>query len=62
MPVRLNKGPFEFAKDLIREGRAVLDERDAWSEHQPSAEKENARAGFGLISNPDFSASQAGVT
>ena len=41
MPVRLNKGGFEFAKGLIREERVVLDERDAWSEHQPSAEKEN---------------------
>jgi hypothetical protein len=54
MPVRLNKGAFEFAKDLIGEGRVVLDERDAWSEHQPSAEKENARDGFGSISNPIF--------
>ena len=41
MPVKLNKVAFEFAKDLIREGRVVLDERDAWSEHQPPAEKEN---------------------
>ena len=41
MPVRLNEGGFEFAKGLIREERVVLDERDAWNEHQPSAEKEN---------------------
>jgi hypothetical protein len=32
---------FEFAKQLIAEGRVVLDDRDAWSEHQPSAAQQN---------------------
>jgi hypothetical protein len=41
MAVTLNRGAFEHAKGLITEGRLVLDERDAWSEHQPSAEDEN---------------------
>jgi hypothetical protein len=41
MAVKLNKGAFDHAKKLIQEGHVVLDERDAWSEHQPSTEKEN---------------------
>ena len=41
MAVRLNGRAYDHAKRLIEEGRVVLDERDAWSEHQPSAEQEN---------------------
>ena len=41
MAVKLNTTAFEFAKELIAKGKAVLDDRDAWSEHQPSAQKEN---------------------
>jgi hypothetical protein len=41
MTVTLNRGAFEHAKKLINEGRIVLDERDAWSEHRPTAEQEN---------------------
>jgi hypothetical protein len=41
MTVHLNKRAFEFAKELIFAGEVVRDERDAWSEHQPSAEDEN---------------------
>ena len=41
MAVRLNQTASDQAKRLIREGKFVADERDAWSEHQPSAEKEN---------------------
>ena len=41
MSVTLNKKGFDFAKKLINEGHVVIDDRDAWSEHQPSAEKEN---------------------
>jgi hypothetical protein len=33
---------FDYAKRLIHEGKAVRDDRDAWSEHQPSAAQENA--------------------
>jgi hypothetical protein len=39
--VKLNRGAFDYAKELINEGRFVYDERDAWSEHQPSSEDEN---------------------
>jgi hypothetical protein len=42
MAVTLNSRAFDHAKKLIEEGRFVLDERDAWSEHRPSAEQENA--------------------
>jgi hypothetical protein len=39
--VRLNETAYEHARNLIATGKAVLDERDAWSEHQPSAQLEN---------------------
>jgi hypothetical protein len=41
MAVKLNKSAFEHAKKLVNDGHVVIDERDAWSEHQPSAEEEN---------------------
>src|SRR5215207_6998142 len=49
MAVRLNRKAFEHAKELISQRRFVYDERDAWSEHRPSAQQENdfiARHGF----------------
>src|ERR1700704_5178628 len=41
MAVKLNRKAFEHAKDLIDKGRYAFDERDAWSEHRPSAQDEN---------------------
>ena len=41
MAVKLNRSGFDHAKELIVSGRFVFDERDAWSEHQPSAQQEN---------------------
>jgi hypothetical protein len=41
MAIALNRRGFEQAQTLINEGRFVHDERDAWSEHQPSSEEEN---------------------
>jgi hypothetical protein len=41
MAVKLNRSAFEHAKELVGKGKAVVDERDAWSEHQPSAQEEN---------------------
>ena len=41
MAVKLNKQAFEHAKNLIEQGKFVFDERDMWSEHQPSAQEEN---------------------
>jgi hypothetical protein len=41
MAVKLNSTGFEHARELIGEGKVVLDERDAWSEHQPSTQREN---------------------
>ena len=32
---------FEHAKKLIEQGKFVFDEKDMWSEHQPSAQDEN---------------------
>jgi hypothetical protein len=39
--VRLHNPGYDHAKRLVKEGQAVADERDQWSEHQPSAEDEN---------------------
>ena len=41
MAVKLNKAAYDHAQELVKEGKLVYDERDAWSEHQPSAQKEN---------------------
>jgi hypothetical protein len=41
MAVKLSKVAFEHAKRLINAGKVVKDDRDAWSEHEPSAEQEN---------------------
>ena len=41
MAVKLNRSSYEFAKKLISERKAVIDDRDAWSEHQPSTRAEN---------------------
>ncbi len=30
-----------FAPELIKKGKVVLDQRDDWSEHQPSTRQEN---------------------
>jgi hypothetical protein len=42
MSVKLNRRGFEHAKHLISEGHVVIDERDDWSQHQPSAAEENS--------------------
>jgi hypothetical protein len=39
--VRLNRSALEHAQALVKQGEVVLDDRDDWSEHQPSAEQEN---------------------
>src|SRR3977135_3774168 len=41
MAGHLTRGTFAHAQELIKAGHAVYDERDAWSEHQPTAQKEN---------------------
>lgn len=41
MAVKLNRAAYDHARDLVNEGHVVYDERDAWSEHQPSTEQEN---------------------
>src|ERR1700682_5866656 len=41
MAVHLHRSALSHARNLIKRGKAVRDERDAWSEHQPSAAKEN---------------------
>jgi hypothetical protein len=41
MAVRLNRRGYEHARRLVEEGRFVADDRDLWSEHQPSARQEN---------------------
>jgi hypothetical protein len=41
MTVQLNRPGYEHAQTLAREGHVVIDERDDWSEHQPTAAEEN---------------------
>jgi hypothetical protein len=40
--VKLNRTAVTQAERLTDKGKAVWDERDAWSEHQPSARQQNA--------------------
>lgn len=50
MTVKLNRKAVENARRLIEAGEFVLDDRDAWSEHQPTAQQENEfieQHGFG---------------
>jgi hypothetical protein len=39
--VKLNERGYEHARKLVKDREVVLDERDDWSEHQPSAQQEN---------------------
>jgi hypothetical protein len=41
MGVKLNNTGYAHAKEEVQDGRFVLDKRDDWSEHQPSAAEEN---------------------
>lgn len=41
MAVTLNRTAFAYAQQLVKQGKFKFDERDAWSEHQPSTQKEN---------------------
>ncbi|HEV7838758.1 MAG TPA: hypothetical protein VGO75_11885 [Gemmatimonadaceae bacterium] len=41
MAVHIHRSGVTHARNLIMLGRAVRDDRDAWSEHQPSAAREN---------------------
>ncbi|MCW2997293.1 MAG: hypothetical protein JWN65_842 [Solirubrobacterales bacterium] len=42
MAVRLHRPGYDRAKKLVGDGKVALDDRDDWSEHQPSAADENA--------------------
>ncbi|MFL5802537.1 MAG: hypothetical protein ACJ8CR_12460 [Roseiflexaceae bacterium] len=42
MTVKLNKSAFDHAQKLITDGHMVVDGRDAWSEHQPSAQRSSS--------------------
>ena len=41
MTVKLNQRAYDHARDLIVAGKYVIDDRDAWSEHQPSTRQKN---------------------
>lgn len=41
MSVRLNKKALEHARNLVKQGKVVHDERDDWSEDAPSTDDEN---------------------
>jgi hypothetical protein len=39
--MRLNEPAYAQARKLVEQQKVVLDERDDWSEHRPSAQREN---------------------
>jgi hypothetical protein len=39
--MKLNKPAYKFAQELAKNRMFVADEKDAWSEHQPSVREEN---------------------
>jgi len=41
MSVKLSRRAYDHAQELIKEGRVVIDDRDDWSEHQPTTQAEN---------------------
>ncbi|MDB5057517.1 MAG: hypothetical protein JWO59_989 [Chloroflexi bacterium] len=41
MATKLYEPAFEHAKTLIDDGKYEFDDRDLWSEHQPSTQEEN---------------------
>jgi hypothetical protein len=41
MTTTLNENSYEFARTQIKNRNVTLDQRDAWSEHQPSTREEN---------------------
>jgi Uncharacterized protein conserved in bacteria (DUF2252) len=42
MATKLNDSAYQHAQGLIKHGACVLDQRDDWSDHQPSSSKENS--------------------
>ena len=42
MTVKLNQQAYEHTKRLIEQGKFIDDEREAWSDHHPSMQIENA--------------------
>jgi hypothetical protein len=42
MAVKLHRPGYNHARQLVEDGKVVLDGRDEWSEHQPSTREENA--------------------
>jgi hypothetical protein len=42
MTIELNRPAYEQARALVGDGQVVRDDRDRWSEAQPTADEENA--------------------
>lgn len=42
MTIKLNHDALRHARQLIKDSRIALDDRDDWSEHAPDTDKENA--------------------
>jgi hypothetical protein len=50
--VTLNQHAYDNARRLIDEGAYVIDDRDMWSEHQPSAAQEKPQLDVSRIRRP----------
>ena len=53
MAVKLYKRAFEHVERLILSGMYPIDGRDAWSEHQPSVQKEDEYCTSGSMTIPN---------
>src|SRR5438045_9672816 len=40
--VRLNETAFAYAKELIAQGRVVIDKKNEWGDHHPTSQQKNA--------------------
>ena len=40
-PVKLNENALAYVKELIAQGRVVVDKKNSWRDHHPTAEAEN---------------------
>lgn len=40
-PLKLNENAFAYARELITEGHVVLDKKNEWGDHHPTAQQDN---------------------
>jgi hypothetical protein len=53
MSAKLHKKGYDHARELVEHGHVVRDQRDDWSEHQPSVDVEKEYGKWHLGADPD---------